>query len=273
MPCPSSSWFLLLYLTILVVMNMARIPRVRSKCNIYHILLRSINRETIFNDEEDIKRFLITVNKYKKVCGMDLFAYCVMSNHIHLLVRESGESISDAIKRISSSYVFWYNSKYERCGHLFQGRFKSEAVESEAYFLTVLRYIHQKPVKAGIARSILDYQWSSYREYFKLSAIVDSNFALEKFAPDRTKARRLFQDFNLQDNDDVCLDDEGKISLSDSEVKDYLKKVGIKDPLGLKQFDKRRRDKVIRDLKLLNGVTIRQISRLTGISKSTVDRV
>lgn len=81
-----------------------------------------------------------------------------MSNHIHMLVREIEESISNTIKRVSSSYVFWYNKKYERCGHLFQERFKSEAVESDEYFLTVLRYIHQNPVKAGMTKSILDYR-------------------------------------------------------------------------------------------------------------------
>ena len=75
-----------------------------------------------------------------------------------MLVREIEESISNTIKRVSSSYVFWYNKKYERCGHLFQERFKSEAVESDEYFLTVLRYIHQNPVKAGMTKSILDYR-------------------------------------------------------------------------------------------------------------------
>mgnify|MGYP000862516675 CR=1 FL=1 len=81
-----------------------------------------------------------------------------MSNHVYLLLTETEEPISVAIKRICSSYVYWYNWKYGRCGHLFQERYKSETVENDAYLLTELRYIHQNPVKAGLSRSIRDYR-------------------------------------------------------------------------------------------------------------------
>lgn len=99
---------------------MPRDARARSESGIYHIMLRGINRQDIFLDEEDAERLLETIKKYKEVSKFNIFAYCVMSNHIHMLVREVEESISNTIKRISSSYVFWYNKKYERCEHLFQ---------------------------------------------------------------------------------------------------------------------------------------------------------
>ena len=89
-----------------------------------------------------------------------------MSNHIHLLIREEEESLEQIFKRIGSKYVYWYNVKYQRKGHLFQDRFKSETVENETYFLTVIRYIHQNPVKAGICEKIDDYKYSSFQEYF-----------------------------------------------------------------------------------------------------------
>ena len=79
-----------------------------------------------------------------------LYAYCLMSNHIHLLIREREDNIGMAIKRIASSYVYYYNHKYSRDGHLFRERFKSEPVNDIAYFITLLRYIHQNPVKAGM---------------------------------------------------------------------------------------------------------------------------
>lgn len=252
---------------------MPRSVRTRSKSNIYHIMLRGINREDIFEDEKDIKRFLETLNKYKEVSGYNIFSYCIMNNHIHILIREQSESISDTIKRISSSYVFWYNKKYERCGHLFQDRFKSEAVESDEYFLTVLRYIHQNPVKAGISKNISDYRWSSYREYIGNTEIVDIDFTLDMFSHDRKKAIELFKNFNTQNNNDMCLEDEEKVRVSDSEVKDYLKKLGITDPKELRQLEKSKRDVIIKKTKLLKGVTIRQLSRMTGISKSVIDRV
>ena len=85
-------------------------------------------------------------------CNYILYAYCLMSNHIHLLIRERKDTIGMAIKRIASSYVYYYNHKYSRDGHLFRERFKSETVNDMAYFLALLRYIHQNPVKVGMVR-------------------------------------------------------------------------------------------------------------------------
>lgn len=121
---------------------------------------------------------------------------------------------------------------------MFQERFKSEAVESDEYFLTVLRYIHQNPVKAGIAKSILDYRWSSYIEYIEKAAIVDIDFALDMFTSDRKKAIELFRNFNIQNNNDMCLEDEEKLRVSDSKVKEYLKEAGIIDPRELRRIEK-----------------------------------
>ena len=128
-------------------------------------MLRGINKQTIFEDVEDKARFLETLNKYKAISKYEIYSYCLMDNHIHLLLKESEETISEVIKRISSSYVYWYNLKYERCGHLFQERFKSENVENRAYFITVLRYIHQNPVKAGLAKTVFKSKWTSINEY------------------------------------------------------------------------------------------------------------
>ena len=176
---------------------MPRDVRKSSESGIYHIMLRGINRQDIFADEEDIQRLIETIIRFKDVSKYELFAYCIMSNHVHFLIRESGEPISNAIKRISSSYVYWYNKKYERCGHLFQERFKSEAVNSDEYFLTVLRYIHQNPIKAGMSKDIAKYKWSSYIEYIEKATLTDTDFALNIFSQDRKTAIDLFDKFNM----------------------------------------------------------------------------
>ena len=85
-----------------------------------------------------------------------------MSNHIHLLIEEGREDLGIVFRRIGARYVYWYNRKYKRSGHLFQDRYKSEAVKNDKYLLTVLRYIHQNPIKAGIENDIRKYPWSSY---------------------------------------------------------------------------------------------------------------
>ncbi len=93
-----------------------------------------------------------------------MYAYCLMGNHVHLLMRtdENDEPMGQIFRRICAQYVYWYNGKYERVGHLFQDRFRSEPIENDAYLLSVLRYIHQNPVKAGMVHDMADYPYSSY---------------------------------------------------------------------------------------------------------------
>ena len=100
-----------------------------------------------------------------------------MKNHVHALIRSNTEDIGDTVRRIAVSYVKYHNNKYGRTGHLFQNRFKSEAVDNDQYFLTVTSYIHQNPFKAGIVKNVGDYRWSSFNEYNNGNvSIVDSEF-------------------------------------------------------------------------------------------------
>ena len=128
---------------------MTRQARERSKSGIYHIIMRGINRQDIFYDEDDYQRFMETIERVK-TDKLDMYGFCLMSNHVHLLLHEKNEDIHQIMKRIGSSYAWWYNRKYHRIGHVFQGRYGSECVEDDGYLLTVIRYIHKNPVKAGI---------------------------------------------------------------------------------------------------------------------------
>lgn len=237
-------------------------------------MLRGINRQTIFEEEADKWKFLGTLEKFKEVSQFEIYAYCLMDNHIHLLIKESTEHISMVIKRISSSYVYWYNLKYERSGHLFQDRFRSESVEDARYFLTVLRYIHQNPLKAGLVQNVFDHQWTSIHEYLHSTKLVDVDRALQQFSPDRRIAMELFIGFMQESNDDQCLDDfKVFVRLPDCEVMDYLHSLGIHNNSSLQQMDRKERNLLLSQLKSLNGTTIRQISRITGISKSVIARI
>ena len=117
---------------------MPRKARVKSKTGIYHMILRGVNRQVIFESKEDGEKFLDTLKECKKKSGYELYGYCLMNNHIHLLIKENQEDLGTIMKRIGASYVYWYNWKYERVGHLFQDRYKSEVVEDEKYLLNVL---------------------------------------------------------------------------------------------------------------------------------------
>ena len=114
---------------------MPRGPRVKSISGIYHVMLRGANRQEIFHDDIDCMRFLEIIEKYKKVSGMKVYAWCLMNNHVHLLLKEGIEDLSITMKRIGVSYVTYYNLKYNTSGHLFQDRFRSENVESNVIFI------------------------------------------------------------------------------------------------------------------------------------------
>lgn len=182
---------------------MPRVARRKSESGIYHVMLRGINKQPIFSNDSDKTKFLQILQKYKDQCGLTLYGYCLMNNHVHLLIQEGENFLLDAImKRIAVSYAGWYNLSYQRIGHLFQDRFRSEPVDDERYFLTVLRYIHQNPLKAGICHKLDGYAWSSYRDYKnKSNALVEINFALDMVL------HAELMEFFAEENDDICLED------------------------------------------------------------------
>ena len=107
---------------------MPRQARKKSENGIYHIMFRGINKQQIFQENEDYRKFLNVVKECKEISGFKLFAYCLMGNHAHLLLKEGNENLDLIVKRIGSRYVYWYNTKYKRAGHLFQDRYKSEPI-------------------------------------------------------------------------------------------------------------------------------------------------
>jgi len=245
---------------------MPRVAREKSSTGIYHVMLRGINHQIIFEDDEDCQNYLETLKTYQDKSGYIIYAYCLMSNHIHLLVKEETEELSNAFKRIGASYVYWYNWKYGRRGHLFQDRFKSEAVENDSYLLTVIRYIHQNPLKAGIVKDIADYRWSSYGEYVGESRVCDVEFALNMFSTNRVMAVELFKEFNSAENEDRCLDYDQAVRLNDAEATDFIRNIaGVVSPTEIQSFDKGKRNEIIKACKE-KGLSFRQIERLTGVS-------
>ncbi|MDW7739533.1 MAG: transposase [Bacillota bacterium] len=244
---------------------MPRGAREKSSTGIYHVVMRGINKQIIFNDDEDRQFYLAKVKEYKKTCGYEIYAYCLMNNHIHLLMKEGINSLGISFRRIGASYVYWYNWKYDRVGHLFQDRYKSEAVEDDKYFLTVLRYIHQNPFKAGLIND-LNYPWSSYREYIQKPIICNIELALNMFSKEQTEAKRLWADFNQAINDDLCLDINEKRRLGNREAVEIIKTIAaVKDPKEVGLFEGKHLTSVIQKFKK-EGLSIRQIETLTGIS-------
>lgn len=238
---------------------MPRKPRKKSNTGIYHVVFRGINRQQIFEDDEDYERFLFLLKQYRENSGYQLYAYCLMPNHIHLLIKEGTEDLGQVFRRIGASFVYWYNLKYDRTGHLFQDRYKSEAVEDDAYLLTVVRYIHRNPVKAGLCREPEEYRYSSLAEY-EANTLIDSASILGM------TGREEFYRYQHICSDDMCLDiaEHEKKRLSDQEVKRMMERTyHCSNPPEFQASEKETQEKILRML-LKEGASLRQVSRLTG---------
>ena len=238
---------------------MARKTREKSEQNIYHVMLRGINRQQIFMDEEDNRHFLKVLCQCREISDFSLLAYCLMGNHVHLLLQTGKEPLEQVMKRIATRYAMWYNSKYERIGHLFQDRYKSEAVKDEAYFVTVLRYILNNPVKAGICGKATDYSLSSARDYLAGGGITDTAFAEEMLGRD------VLLEYLTVPCEDACMDDTPTGMGDRAAVKVICKITGAADAEAGKRIISERPDRFIPALRAA-GLSIRQITRLTGIS-------
>ena len=248
---------------------MPRTARKKSSTGIYHIMLRGINQQTIFNAKEDYTRFLNTLKKFKSVSGYKIYAYCLMTNHIHILIKAENEDMDMIMKRIAGSYVYWYNLKYHRSGHLFQDRFRSEPVEDDVYFMTVLRYIHQNPLKAGMVKNIGDYNYSSYNEYVTGEEfLIDSEFVFSM------SDKKAFIEFNNEVNTDKCLDiGEQSVRKNDDDVKAIIKdKVCEKNLSAIGKKDEEKLQEIVNVL-VQEGLSIRQISENIGISVWNVRKI
>ena len=251
---------------------------------IFHVMMRGINHQNIFEDAEDNYQFINTLDRMRvrydddgNPCGSNCtyYAYCLMNNHFHLLIREREESVGETVKRIVSSYVYYYNRKYLRDGHLFKERFRSEPVNDMAYFVTLLRYIHQNPVKAGIVEHVKDYEYSSWGEY---DGTVESVFQL---CDTGTVLRRIpFDDLEAMVNEPLadevnCLDmdDPSRSRPSDDQVWAYIKdKTGVTNSSAFQRLNDDIRRAVLKDLKEI-GASHRQLERLTGIGRGVIQGI
>ena len=249
---------------------MPRAARKVSSTGIYHIMIRGINRSAIFYDEEDKSKFLDILEKTKDETKFELYAYCLMGNHAHFLIKEKEISISLIMKKMCGIYGGWFNYRHHRVGHLFQDRFKSECVETETYFITVLKYILNNPVKSNLVEEAEDYKWSSYGEYIRKNSITDTEFFLNMLDTNQKKAKRYFIEELKKEEKGIVYLTASNVRRTDIEaekiVYDDMKKLGIES---IGEITAEQRIFFIKSLKA-KGLTNRQIMGITGLPKSKV---
>lgn len=181
--------------SLLFTVVMSRPLRLEIKDGLYHIFSRGIEKRRIFYEPYDYQKFIdiasSAIPKYKIV----VYAYALMNNHYHLLLKTLESNLSIVLHYINTSYVGYFNYKYKRGGHLFQGRYKSILVESDAYLLELSRYIHLQPVKNSIVKNLIDYSWTSYKNYINGGGIVNTSWLTDYFSKNLNNARKEYRRF------------------------------------------------------------------------------
>lgn len=243
---------------------MPRQARQRSDTGIYHVIQRGIDRMAIFYDDDDRQMYLNFLKLH--ISGhFKIYCYCLMGNHVHLLVKS--DTLSAEMHHFASLYAIRFNHKYDRYGYLFQNRFKSEAIENETYFLQCFRYILRNPVKAAICSKPSDYPWSSYRFYYTLTdGWVDTGF-LDTFF----HSKQDFEEFIALDTPERCLDIDQFSRPTDQEIKQiFTQKLNGKQWDDLSISEKK---ELLRKLKYETNTGLRQLARITRTGYNIIRRL
>lgn len=248
---------------------MPRTVRKKSSTGIYHVLARGINQQRIFEETADFESYLEVLARVKRQAPFTLFAYCLMSNHVHLLVREDMVPLSQVLQRVGIAYAYRFNQKHDRSGHLFQDRFKSEPVEDDGYFATVVRYIHFNPVKAGICESPEQYPWSSCSRLGRADGLVDETCLFEivprvELALSPETAGEGAEPFQSARRG-------RKPRMGDDEALSLLKEAsGVASSGAFQRLGQEDQRRAVLAL-FKGGASIRQVARVTGLSKGVVE--
>ena len=244
---------------------MSRLARTISESGVYHILFRGVNQQNLFEEKADFNKLKETIATVKQDLGFEIYAYCFMSNHVHIVLKErSFGDISLIMKRILTKYARWYNIKYGRSGALIANRYKSVPVEIDEYFLHLIRYVHQNPIRAGIVDKVESYHYSSFLEYVSKSNLTDTEFLLQMMSVEE------FVDYH-QEIEQMNFRVTDSKKKTDEDVFVFLKKnYGIDNPKSISKFSKVDRDKILVSLK--KEFPIRQLQRITGISRGVITK-
>lgn len=252
---------------------MSRPPRVLSETGLYHIVFRGINHQNLFEEKQDYNKLLEIIQKVKQDEKFELYAYCLMTNHVHLFLKELNiGDIKKIVHKILTRYVGWFNRKYQRSGSLIGNRYKSEPIEDEKYYFSLVRYIHQNPVKAGLVEKIEEYRWSSYNDYINLSdTLTDMDFTLLMLSENKNDALILFKELH-EITEDIDFSISNTKKLTDEQLRRKIYKIANIQASEISSMSKSERNKILTELRQ-NGLTTGQLERLTGISRGIISRV
>ncbi len=249
---------------------MPRIARQSCESDIYHVFARGVGRQLIFEDDDDRSFFLGSLEKAAKARDAVLLAWALMGNHFHLLVSAPLPRVSRFMASLSTAYAGYFNGRHDRSGHLFQGRFGTEGIGDDPQLLTAVRYIHQNPQKAGLCENY-EYPWTSYDEYVHIPRFCETDRVLEVIG-----GVEQFVSFHMAEEQSKMMDVDSGCSRRPKIGDDAVLRLVV-DIFGddwrasLAGCGREERDARLRRLKA-EGLSVRQIERVTGIGRNIIQR-
>jgi REP element-mobilizing transposase RayT len=246
---------------------MARKPRIEFAGAFYHVITRGNQRQKIFRDKEDYRRYLDILSNYKRRYHFALYGYVLMSNHVHLLIETKDTPLSKILQGVNQRYTMHFNKRYRTVGHLLQGRYKALLCDKDAYLLSLVKYIHLNPVRAKIAKTAEEYPWSSHRLYIRGDngeRLLDSGQVLRMFSDDSSKARRLYRAFMSEGvtikQEDIYGSVDQRI-VGDERFAEEVKERYDIDLESTKRAKVRTLEEITRGIKELSGVGLGELRR------------
>ncbi|HDZ88683.1 MAG TPA: hypothetical protein ENH38_08720 [Nitrospirae bacterium] len=179
---------------------MPRQPRLDIPGALHHIMVRGINKTDIFIDDQDRVNFLQRLGENIIETKSSVYAWVLMSNHVHILFKSGQKGISTVMRKLLTWYAIYFNRRHKRTGHLFENRYKSILCEEDRYLLALIRYIHLNPIRAGIVRDVETlntYPWSGHSAVMGKSKCqwMDTEYVLAQFGTKKKAARKAYRRF------------------------------------------------------------------------------
>jgi putative transposase len=275
---------------------MARPLRIEFPGALYHVTSRGNARQRVFRDDEDRETFLATLAWVVERFGWRCHAYCLMDNHIHLLIETPQPNLSRGMRQLNGVYTQRFNRRHRKVGHLFQGRFKAILLEKEGYLLELARYIVLNPIRAKIVKTPERYRWSSYRPMLGLAPVpsgLATEWILDQFAGTRAIARKRYAKFVHEGigapgpweevKGQVLLGSEAFIKrltpqLQECSTREIPKRQRLVHRPSLKTLlagtdSKTARNIAMSHAYLKHGYTLSEISRAVGLHYATISRL
>ncbi len=248
---------------------MAKTARRQSESGMYHVVTRGVGRQLTFEDDVDRRGFFHLVERIALEERIEVFAWCLMSNHVHLVVRSELKDLSRFMLRVISVYVRDYNERHRRVGPLFQHPFWSDPILTDERMLATVRYVHQNPLKPGLAPTCGAYRWSSYREYLGSPTVSNVDFMLSLLGGVE-QFRRFHEEFD-DPHDFLDVDNVRIRRTYDEAIALAHALIGADSISNVGSLPKLERDGCLRLLKD-NGLTHQQIVLMTGLGRNIVAR-